>query len=71
MGHITIVDRVQIAATSFVSKSITAPGNYSGAMPFGPSAEWLKIAAWLKNLDKLATRLKALERRLDALQKQD
>jgi UDP-3-O-[3-hydroxymyristoyl] glucosamine N-acyltransferase len=65
MGHITIADRVQIAATSFVSRSITEPGSYSGAVPFAPSATWLRNAAWLKNLDELAERVKALERRLN------
>ena len=69
MGHITIADHVQIAATSFVSKSIAGPGHYSGALPFAPAADWLRIAARIKNLDKLATLLKALERRLDALQR--
>jgi len=67
MGHITIVDRVQIAATSFVAKSINEPGNYSGAVPAAPSAEWLRNAAWLKNLGKLAARVKDLERRLAAV----
>jgi len=67
MGHITITDRVQIAATSFVSKSIAEPGSYSGAVPAAPSAEWLRNAAWLKNLGKLAARVKELERRLAAV----
>jgi UDP-3-O-[3-hydroxymyristoyl] glucosamine N-acyltransferase len=68
MGHITIADRVLITATSFVSKSIGAAGNYSGAIPAAPSAEWLKSAAWLRNLDRLAARVRDLERRLAAAQ---
>jgi UDP-3-O-[3-hydroxymyristoyl] glucosamine N-acyltransferase len=71
MGHISIADGVQIAATSFVSKSIVEPGSYSGAVPFGPGKEWLKNAAWLKKLDQLAERLRTLERQLAALAKRD
>lgn len=71
MGHVSIADGVEIAATSFISKSIAEPGKYSGAVPFAPSGAWLKNAAWLKQLDRLADRLKVLEQRLDAFAKRD
>jgi UDP-3-O-[3-hydroxymyristoyl] glucosamine N-acyltransferase len=62
---------VQIAATSFISKSIAEAGSYSGAVPFAPSAVWLRNAAWLKNLDQLAERVKTLERRLNDIAERD
>ena len=66
MGHIAIADRVQIAATSFVAKSIAGPGAYSGAIPAAAGAEWLRNIAWLRRLDRLAARVRELERRLAA-----
>jgi UDP-3-O-[3-hydroxymyristoyl] glucosamine N-acyltransferase len=64
LGHISITDGVEIAATTYVSKSIVKAGKYSGALPFAPTASWFKVVAWIKNLDKLAERIKALEKKL-------
>jgi len=50
-GHIEIVDRVTVTAMSFVSSSITVPGEYSSAIPVQESRIWRRNAARLRRLD--------------------
>ena len=56
VGHITICDHVTISGMTLVTKSITEPGTYSSGLPFMPHAEWLRNAAHLRRLDRIATR---------------
>jgi UDP-3-O-[3-hydroxymyristoyl] glucosamine N-acyltransferase len=66
LGHLTLGDRVNISAGSFVSRSILEPGLYTGIFPIDDNAAWEKNAATLKQLYKLRERLKALEKKSDA-----
>jgi UDP-3-O-[3-hydroxymyristoyl] glucosamine N-acyltransferase len=66
LGHLTLGDRVNISAGSFVSRSILEPGLYTGIFPIDDNAAWEKNAATLKQLHKLRERLKALEKKSDA-----
>jgi UDP-3-O-[3-hydroxymyristoyl] glucosamine N-acyltransferase len=66
LGHLTLADRVNISAGSFVSRSILEPGLYTGIFPIDDNAAWEKNAATLKQLHKLRERLKALEKKSDA-----
>jgi UDP-3-O-[3-hydroxymyristoyl] glucosamine N-acyltransferase len=66
LGHLTLGDRVNISAGSFVSRSILEPGLYTGIFPIDDNAAWEKNAATLKQLHKLRERLKALEKKTDA-----
>ncbi|MBB5206929.1 UDP-3-O-(3-hydroxymyristoyl)glucosamine N-acyltransferase [Chiayiivirga flava] len=50
-GHLEIADRVTVTAMSFVSSSITAPGEYSSAIPAQDSRAWRRNAARLRRLD--------------------
>lgn len=61
-GHITIVDGVNISATSFVNKSILEPGSFSSGTVATPTHTWRKNAVRFGQLDQLATRLAALEK---------
>jgi UDP-3-O-[3-hydroxymyristoyl] glucosamine N-acyltransferase len=69
LGHLSIVDDVHISAATLITKSITEPGTYSGAMPFEPHRSWLKNAAHLRQLDAMADRIRDLESRLAQLEK--
>jgi UDP-3-O-[3-hydroxymyristoyl] glucosamine N-acyltransferase len=54
VGHITIADGVTLSGTTFVTKSITEPGIYSSGVPMMPHADWLRNAAHLRRLDRIA-----------------
>lgn len=69
LGHLTVVDDVNISAATLVTKSITRPGSYTGAMPFEAHREWLKNAAQMRHLDAMAEKVRKLEARLDQLEK--
>jgi UDP-3-O-[3-hydroxymyristoyl] glucosamine N-acyltransferase len=62
LGHLTLGDRVNISAGSFVARSILKPGLYTGIFPIDDNAAWEKNAATLKQLHGLRERLKALEK---------
>ena len=63
LGHLSIADKVQISAGSFVARSIARPGLYTGIFPIDDNASWEKNAATLKQLHTLRERLKALEKK--------
>ena len=63
LGHLTICDHTQITSNTVVSRSISKPGQYSGAFPFDDNASWEKNAATLRQLYSLRERLRALEKK--------
>lgn len=63
-GHLTIVDRVHVTAMSMVIKDLKEPGVYSSGTGIQPNAEWRKSIGRLRQLDQMAGRLKAIERKL-------
>ena len=63
LGHLTIADKVNISAGSFVARSILKPGLYTGIFPIDDNASWEKNAATLKQLHTLRERIKALEKK--------
>ncbi len=68
VGHIDIADKVHIAGGTLVSKSINKPGAYAGNYPFSTRDDWLQNAVHIRNLDKLAERIKQLEKKLAGLE---
>ena len=64
-GHLEIADDVQLTATSAVPNSIRSAGVYSSGMPIQENRAWRRNVARLRQLDDMARRLRALERRLD------
>ena len=69
LGHLEVADHVNVSAGTLVTKSISAPGTYTSAMPFSTHEAWLKNAAHLRHLDAMAERIKQLEARLEALER--
>lgn len=63
VGHVEICDNVQITGMTMVTRSITAPGSYSGGTPMGATAIWKRNAVRFSQLDSIAQRLAVLERR--------
>jgi UDP-3-O-[3-hydroxymyristoyl] glucosamine N-acyltransferase len=60
-GHISICDNVQVTGFSMITKDITQSGVYSSGIPAVPTREWQKNTVQLRTIDKLYTRVKALE----------
>lgn len=63
VGHITIVDNVHVTAMTLVTGSIDKPGSYSSGTNFLPTKEWRRSAVRFGQLEEIAKRLKALEKK--------
>ncbi|MFT7724817.1 MAG: UDP-3-O-(3-hydroxymyristoyl)glucosamine N-acyltransferase [Roseateles sp.] len=63
IGHLTLADGVHISAATTVTRSIAAPGVYSGPHPFEENSSWQKNAATLRQLHGLRERVRALEKK--------
>ena len=69
LGHLEIADHVNISSGTLITKSISRPGTYTSAMPFAPHETWLKNAAHLRHLDKLAEKIRQLEQKISELER--
>ena len=69
-GHLSIVDRVVIAGSTVVTKSIGAPGTYLSVIPAEEAREWRRIVGHLRSLARLTDRLRALDRRVRELEQE-
>jgi UDP-3-O-[3-hydroxymyristoyl] glucosamine N-acyltransferase len=68
-GHLEIADNVEIGGATGVPKSIAKPGTYTGLFPVSAHAEWLRNAAHIRHLDRLAVRIRELEAKLADLER--
>ena len=64
-GHLEIADDVHLTATSAVPNTIREAGVYSSGMPIQENRAWRRNVARLRQLDDMARRLRAIERKLD------
>ncbi len=64
-GHLEIADDVHLTATSAVPNSIREAGVYSSGMPIQENRVWRRNIARMRQLDDMARRLRAIERKLD------
>ena len=64
LGHLKLVDRVNVSAGTLISRSINEPGTYTGVFPFDRNASWARNAVSLRHLSDLAERVRALEKLL-------
>ena len=62
--HVTIADDVHLTGMSMVTGSITEPGVYSSGTGLMASKEWRRSAVRFRQLDDLAKRLAALEKKV-------
>lgn len=70
-GHIEITDDVTISGGSAIIKNIKKPGQYTGVFPSLSHADWLHVAANLRNLDSLSRKVQALEAQIQSLTQQN
>jgi UDP-3-O-[3-hydroxymyristoyl] glucosamine N-acyltransferase len=66
-GHIEITDDVTISGGTAVIKSIRKPGQYTGVFPSMPHADWLHIAANMRQLDGLVKKVQQLEAQIQSM----
>ncbi len=66
-GHLSLCSDVMVTFRSTVTRSITTPGTYSGALPADEASRWRRNAARFRDLNALARRQSTLERRLATL----
>jgi len=66
-GHLELASGVMIRAYSGVTKSIKEPGAYGG-IPVQKLSDDNRMNVHMRNLDKYATRIKELERRVEELE---
>ncbi len=65
-GHLTIADDVHVSAMTMISHDLHQAGVYSGAVPQDKYASWRRNAARFRQLDAMAKRLRALEKRTES-----
>lgn len=65
LGHLSIADGCVISAGSFVSRTISEPGFYTGVFPLMRNRDWERNAALLRHLTDLRERVRALEARIE------
>ncbi|MGM0517122.1 MAG: UDP-3-O-(3-hydroxymyristoyl)glucosamine N-acyltransferase [Pseudomonadota bacterium] len=63
-GHLSLADNVHITGMSMVTRSIHRPGVYSAGTPLDTNERWHRNAARFKQLDRLARRVRQLEKQL-------
>lgn len=68
VGHAEITDNVFITANSLVTNSIKEPGVYSSGIPIDTNKNWQKNSIRFKQLDKLAKKIKQLEKKIELLE---
>jgi len=61
VGHLEICDDVHVTSMTMVTRSIVEPGTYSGGTPMSPTADWKRSAVRFSQLERMHTRLSALE----------
>ena len=66
-GHLNITDNVILTGTSVVSRPIKEPGIYSSGVGLMKNREWRKNAVRFYYLDKMARRLKEVEKKLEEI----
>lgn len=69
LGHLKVVDHVTISPGSMITRSITSSGTYTALMPFQRHQDWLNTAAQLRNINKLNSKIKDLEKSVEELKK--
>jgi len=63
-GHVTLAPGTVISGGSLVMKNITQPGLYTSVFPLDTHDEWVRNAAHIRRLSKLAERVAELEKKL-------
>lgn len=69
IGHLELADDVHVSAGSMVTKNLRRAGQYTSIFPLETHDDWLRNAAQIKRLSKLAERVAELEKKLELMEK--
>jgi UDP-3-O-[3-hydroxymyristoyl] glucosamine N-acyltransferase len=69
IGHLELADDVHISAGSMVTKNLRQPGQYTSIFPLEAHDTWLRNAAQIKRLARLAERVAELEKKIETMEK--
>jgi len=69
VGHLDLADDVHISAGTMVTKSLREPGQYTSIFPLEAHGSWLRNAAQIKRLARLAERVAELEKKIETMEK--
>lgn len=69
IGHLELADDVHISAGSMVTKNLRQPGKYTSIFPLEAHDTWLRNAAQIKRLARLAERVAELEKKIETMEK--
>lgn len=67
-GHVTLAPGTTISGGSLVMKSINQAGLYTSVFPLDSHDEWVRNAAHIRRLSKLAERVAELEKKLKTIE---
>jgi UDP-3-O-[3-hydroxymyristoyl] glucosamine N-acyltransferase len=62
-GHLEIADHVVISGGTLVSRSIREAGVYTAVYPLARHEQWLRAAPHVRQIERLAERVRALEKK--------
>lgn len=68
-GHLELADDVHVSGGTLVARHLREPGQYTALFPLEPHHEWLRSAAQIKRLAKLAERVADLEKKMERMGK--
>lgn len=69
-GHIELADQVHVSAMTAVTHDLPEPGRYTSLLPARPHADWRKNFARIRQLDRMAHKLRRLEQQLTQIMNQ-
>lgn len=64
-GHIEIADNVHLSGMAMVTNSIKESGQYASGLPLMPQKDWRKTVVYVRQIERLNKRVKALEKQLE------
>ncbi len=64
LGHLDIADQVTITPGTMITRSLKKADTYTALMPFQSHDDWLRMAAHLRHMDELVSRIKSLENQI-------
>ncbi|WP_415035600.1 UDP-3-O-(3-hydroxymyristoyl)glucosamine N-acyltransferase [Azonexus sp.] len=67
-GHVSLAPNTTISGGSLVMKNINQPGLYTSVFPLDTHEEWVRNAAHIRRLSKLAERVAELEKKLKTIE---
>lgn len=70
-GHVTLAPGTTISGGSLVMKSIAQPGLYTSVFPLDTHDEWVRNAAHIRRLSRLAERVSDIEKLLKQAERRD